>query len=78
MRASWALRTGYCSTTGRRVGTWHGTQGIRKFCRQQTVVSDRFGANSEINWYPMTARKAGLIRRVMSLYRSGWCNKLRP
>jgi acyl-CoA reductase-like NAD-dependent aldehyde dehydrogenase len=66
---------GGCKESG--LGARHGSQGIRKFCRQQTVVIDRFGANSEINWYPMTARKAGLIRRVMSLYRSGWRNKLR-
>lgn len=59
------------------LGARHGVQGIRKFCRQQTVVIDRFGTNTEINWYPSSARKAGLFRRVMNLYRSGWRNKLR-
>ncbi len=59
------------------LGARHGTQGIRKFCRQQTVVVDRFGSRSEINWYPTSERKAALFRRVLNFYRSGWRNKLR-
>lgn len=59
------------------LGARHGGQGIRKFCRQQTVVIDRFGAKSEVNWYPTSQRKVNLFRRVMNFYRSGWANKLR-
>ena len=59
------------------LGARHGAQGLRKFCRQQTVVIDRFGSKSEINWYPTSTRKAALFRRVLNLYRSGWLNKLR-
>ncbi|HXQ21830.1 MAG TPA: succinic semialdehyde dehydrogenase [Candidatus Acidoferrales bacterium] len=59
------------------LGARHGAQGIRKFCRHQTVVIDRFGSKSEINWYPTSKRKAALFRRVMNFYRSGWRNKLR-
>ena len=59
------------------IGLRHGAQGIRKFCRQQTVVIDRFGANKEITWYPTSKRKAALFRRALSFYRSGFWNKLR-
>jgi acyl-CoA reductase-like NAD-dependent aldehyde dehydrogenase len=66
---------GGCKDSG--LGARHGSQGIRKFCRQQTVVIDRFGPNSEINWYPTSARKARLFRRVLNLFHSDWRNKLR-
>jgi len=59
------------------IGVRHGAQGIRKFCRQQTVVIDRFGSNKEINWYPTSKRKAALFRRALNFYRSGFWNKLR-
>jgi acyl-CoA reductase-like NAD-dependent aldehyde dehydrogenase len=59
------------------LGVRHGAQGIRKFCRQQTVVIDRFGASKEINWYPTSKRKGALFRRALNLYRSGLWNKLR-
>jgi len=59
------------------VGVRHGAQGIRKFCRQQTVVIDRFGSNKEINWYPTSKRKAALFRRALNFYRSGLWRKLR-
>jgi acyl-CoA reductase-like NAD-dependent aldehyde dehydrogenase len=58
------------------LGARHGAQGIRKFCRQQTVVIDRFGTNHEINWYPTSKRKAALFRRAVNLFRSGWKKKL--
>jgi acyl-CoA reductase-like NAD-dependent aldehyde dehydrogenase len=59
------------------VGVRHGVQGIRKFCRQQTVVIDRFGSNREINWYPTSKRKAALFRRALNFYRSGFWRKFR-
>jgi len=58
------------------VGHRHGPGGIRKFCAQQTVVIDRFGTRSEINWWPMTPRKVKLFRRVLNLFGSGWRRKL--
>jgi acyl-CoA reductase-like NAD-dependent aldehyde dehydrogenase len=58
------------------LGSRHGAQGIRKFCLQKTVVVDRFGTKSEINWYPTSARKAALFRRALNLFRSGWKRKL--
>lgn len=58
------------------LGSRHGAQGIRKFCLVKTVVVDRFGTKSEINWYPTSARKAALFRRALNLFRSGWKRKL--
>src|SRR5207244_13304687 len=40
------------------IGYRHGPGGIRKFCAQQSVVIDRFGLKSEINWWPMTAGRS--------------------
>jgi acyl-CoA reductase-like NAD-dependent aldehyde dehydrogenase len=61
------------SGTGRR----HGAQGIRKYCHQKTIVIDRFGMNSEFNWFPSSARKTAMLRRGLTiLFRSGWRRKL--
>ena len=59
------------------IGYRHGPGGIRKFCAQQSVVIDRFGTKSEINWWPMTPRKAQLFRRALNFFGSGWRRKLR-
>jgi len=59
------------------LGSRHGVNGIRKFCRQQTVVVDRFGTKSELNWYPTSSGKAKFLRRALKFYRSGLLNKLR-
>ena len=59
------------------VGRRHGAEGMRKFCRQKTIVADRLGLKREFSWFPMTKRKTEMIRRAFRLlYRSGWRNKL--
>jgi acyl-CoA reductase-like NAD-dependent aldehyde dehydrogenase len=59
------------------VGRRHGADGIRKFCRQKTIVTDRLGLKSEVIWFPLARRKTELFRRGFRLlYRSGWKNKL--
>jgi hypothetical protein len=59
------------------IGRRHGAEGIRKFCRQKTIVTDRLGLKSEFSWFPLTRRKTDMIRRAFRLfYRSGWKNKL--
>jgi acyl-CoA reductase-like NAD-dependent aldehyde dehydrogenase len=59
-------------------GRRHGAEGIRKFCRQKTIVIDRFGLKEEFPWYPATAKKARQIRHLLNLLcRSGWRNKAR-
>jgi delta 1-pyrroline-5-carboxylate dehydrogenase len=57
------------SGSGRR----HGAEGIRKFCRQKTVVIDRLGWKSEFVWFPATRKKTAFFRRGLDLlFRSGW------
>jgi acyl-CoA reductase-like NAD-dependent aldehyde dehydrogenase len=57
----------------------HGAEGIRKFCRQKTIVIDRFGLKSDFPWFPASRKKTAQMRRLISLlWRSGWKNKFRP
>jgi acyl-CoA reductase-like NAD-dependent aldehyde dehydrogenase len=59
-------------------GYRHGAEGIRKFCRQKSIVIDRFGLKEEFPWYPTTGQKARQIRHLLFLLcRSGWRNKIR-
>ncbi|HTN73146.1 MAG TPA: succinic semialdehyde dehydrogenase [Methylomirabilota bacterium] len=59
-------------------GTRHGAEGIRKYCRQKTIVTHRFGPREEKPWYPASAKKSEQIRYLLELLcRSGWRNKLR-
>ena len=58
------------------LGRRHGAEGIRKYCRQKTIVTDRLGLNSEFVWFPMTPKKVNLLRKGLRLlFRSGWKNK---
>jgi acyl-CoA reductase-like NAD-dependent aldehyde dehydrogenase len=59
-------------------GYRHGADGIRKFCQQKTIVTDRFGLKEEFPWYPATAKKAHQLPHLLKLLcRSGWSHKLR-
>ncbi len=59
-------------------GYRHGTEGIRKFCQQKTIVVDRFGLKEEFPWYPASGKKARQIRHLLNfICRSGWRHKLR-
>jgi len=59
------------------IGRRHGAEGIRKFCYQKSIVVDRFGLKSEINWFPNTPAKLSGLKRVMNLlYRSSWRRKI--
>ena len=54
------------------LGTRHGAGGIRKYTRQQTVVTTRFAMNKEIHMFPYRARISNLLRRsVQFLYGRG-------
>jgi acyl-CoA reductase-like NAD-dependent aldehyde dehydrogenase len=56
----------------------HGIEGIRKYCRQKSIVIDRFGLKSDFPWFPASDKKTEQMRRlIMLLWRSGWKNKLR-
>lgn len=59
-------------------GYRHGAEGIRKFCQQKTVVTDKFGLKEEFPWYPSTEKKARQIRHLLNLLcHSGWSHKIR-
>ena len=59
------------------IGRRHGAEGIRKYCRQKTIVADRFGLKREFAWFPNTKRTTDFLRTGFRLlYRSGWKNKL--
>ena len=60
-------------------GRRHGPEGILKFCQQKTVVIDRFGLNTEFNWFPTGGKKVKMLKRILRLlYRSGWARFSRP
>jgi acyl-CoA reductase-like NAD-dependent aldehyde dehydrogenase len=50
------------------IGYRHGTPGIRKYCRSESIVITRFGGRREPGWYPYTKRRQGLVGRVMRLF----------
>jgi len=63
------------SGSGRR----HGPEGIRKYCHQKTIVSDRFGMKNEFNWFPQGSKKGSVLRRMIRvLYRSGLARFKKP
>jgi acyl-CoA reductase-like NAD-dependent aldehyde dehydrogenase len=52
------------SGIGARLG---GSAAIRKYCRTQALTETRLAPRSELLWYPYTARKGRLSRRVLRL-----------
>jgi acyl-CoA reductase-like NAD-dependent aldehyde dehydrogenase len=52
------------SGLGHRMG---GPDGIRKYCRQQAVVSEKVNLNTETHWYPYSQRKARITAKVLRL-----------
>ena len=49
------------------IGQVNGEIGLRSYCYAQSIAVDRFGARSEFLWFPYTARKAKVLRRMMRL-----------
>jgi acyl-CoA reductase-like NAD-dependent aldehyde dehydrogenase len=49
------------------IGYRHGAQGIRKFCRTESLVITRFAGKREPTWYPYTRGRRGLIARMSKL-----------
>ncbi|GAY17542.1 aldehyde dehydrogenase family protein [Mycobacterium sp. shizuoka-1] len=52
------------SGLGTRFG---GPQGVLKYCRQQSVVTERYALKSEPLWYPVVPARARLISRAVRL-----------
>jgi len=48
------------SGLGARLG---GPNGLRKYCKQQAVVSERAAAKTEVHWYPASGLKAAIAKR---------------
>jgi acyl-CoA reductase-like NAD-dependent aldehyde dehydrogenase len=60
------------------IGKRHGAEGIRRFCHQQVIVTDRFGLSREPIWYPYTAGFERAFARVIGLvFATGWREKWR-
>ncbi len=49
------------------IGRVNGEMGLKSYCHVQAVVIDRFGAKTELFWYPYTEKKARLVRKVINL-----------
>lgn len=47
------------------IGKRHGAHGIRRFCHEQVIITDRFGLKREIIWYPYTAQTERLLLRTI-------------
>ena len=49
------------------IGRVNGEMGLKSYCHVQGVLIDRFGTKSELLWYPYSASKLRLVRRVLHL-----------
>ncbi len=49
------------------IGKRHGAEGIRRFCNQQVIVTDRFGLKREMMWYPYSASTERLLSRLIGV-----------
>jgi acyl-CoA reductase-like NAD-dependent aldehyde dehydrogenase len=54
------------------IGSRHGAGGIRKYCRQQTLLVNRFALNSDPYMFPYSARRTKLQAAAMGLIYRGW------
>jgi len=60
------------------IGKRHGAEGIRRFCHQQVIVTDRFGLRREFFWYPYTAQTEQFFSRALGvIYSSRLGTKLK-
>lgn len=57
-----ALPMGGWKTSG--IGQRHGKGGIRKYCRQQSILVNRFPMNKDLYMFPHNKLKAGMFQRV--------------
>jgi acyl-CoA reductase-like NAD-dependent aldehyde dehydrogenase len=54
------------------LGTRHGANGIRKYCKTQSLLITRRGLKREVFMFPYTARRTRLLRRALRwMYGSG-------
>ena len=53
------------------LGTRHGAGGIRKYCRQQSVLVTRVAPRRELHWFPYRAGTTGVVRRFLRCSSTG-------
>jgi acyl-CoA reductase-like NAD-dependent aldehyde dehydrogenase len=56
---------------GSGVGYRHGPGGIRKYCRQQSLLISRFNPRRDVHMYPYKARRTRLIGRLVAALNRG-------
>jgi acyl-CoA reductase-like NAD-dependent aldehyde dehydrogenase len=49
------------------MGTRHGAPGIRKYCRQQSLLITRIAPKRELHWFPYRERTTNMLRRAIGL-----------
>jgi hypothetical protein len=49
------------------LGARHGTAGIRKYCRSQTILVTRFAPSKDPTMFPNSPKKAKLLERALVL-----------
>jgi acyl-CoA reductase-like NAD-dependent aldehyde dehydrogenase len=49
------------------IGKRHGAEGIRRFCHQQVIVTDRFGMKRDPFWYPYNAKTERIMLRLLNV-----------
>jgi acyl-CoA reductase-like NAD-dependent aldehyde dehydrogenase len=60
------------------IGKRHGAEGIRRFCHQQVIVTDRFGLKREPLWYPYDAKTERFLTRALgAMFSSKLSEKLK-
>ncbi|HMV46263.1 MAG TPA: succinic semialdehyde dehydrogenase [Blastocatellia bacterium] len=60
------------------IGKRHGAEGIRRFCHQQVIVTDRFGMKRDPLWYPYDAQTERVLTRALgALFSSKLSAKLK-
>jgi acyl-CoA reductase-like NAD-dependent aldehyde dehydrogenase len=60
------------------LGKRHGAHGIRRFCHEQVIITDRFGLKREMLWYPYTAQTERLfLRGIGALFSNRLSQKLK-
>jgi len=47
------------------VGSRHGAYGIRKYCKTQTIMSQRFAPKKDLNMFPYSAKRTKLLARIV-------------
>jgi acyl-CoA reductase-like NAD-dependent aldehyde dehydrogenase len=50
------------------VGSRHGANGIRKYCKTQTIMSQRFAPKKDLNMYPYAPWRSKLLGRVVKVF----------